>query len=74
MDQHSEGDSLACNDIRDINTVHHLTLSALTNDGLVDGSPRAEAGEDVAAVTIKCGRVSVQRPIGDCYEVGVALG
>ena len=47
--------------------------SILTNDGLVDGSPPAEAGEDVAAVTIKCRRVSVQRSVGDCDEVCVAL-
>ena len=77
VDQHSEGDSLACKD-SDIHNIilhpHHLPRSSiLTNDWLVDGSPSAEAGEDVAAVTIKCGRVSVQRSVRDCYEVCVAL-
>ena len=76
VDRHSEGDSLACkhHDIIIIPHLHHLPRSSiLTNDGLVDGSPSAEAGEDVAAVTIKCGRVSVQRSVRDCYEVCVAL-
>ena len=47
VDRHSEGDSLACKD-SDIHNIilhpHHLSRSSiLTNDGLVDGSPSAEA-------------------------------